>query len=177
MIPPLNSFTLDNALRIMLQDISEQPVTVRIVPDSKKILNTVDSVLDTYNGLVKLAKDRTLGSTEHYRAAKLINEMKSFVSVYQEELIASGINASDDGSLSLEDSLAIQAAEDGGMESLFTRENGFITRLLDKAESIVINPMEYLDKTIVTYPDSEKKSFRNPYITSMYSGLFFNSYC
>jgi flagellar hook-associated protein 2 len=172
-----NAFTLDNKLRITLNDVSGQPVTLRIVSDSKKILDAVDSVLNTYNSLVKLAKDRTLGSTEHYRAAKLLNEMKSLENVYQEELSACGIKASEDGILSTEDSLAVQAAEDGGMESLFTRENGFITRLLEKSESIAINPMEYLDKTIVTYPDNEKKLFRNPYITSTYSGLFFNSYC
>lgn len=172
-----NTFTLENTLRITLQDSGEQPVTLRLVPDSERILKAVDSVLNTYNDLVRLAKDRTSDSMEHYRAAKLIGELKSLEKAYQEELFACGIRASEDGSLSLEDSLAVQAAEDGGMESLFTRENGFIARLYDKADTIAINPMEYLDKTVVTYPDNEKNSFRNPYVTSMYSGLFFNSYC
>lgn len=172
-----NTFTLENKLRITLHRSNEQPVTLKIVPDSNKVLNAVDSVLDTYNNLIRLAKDRTLSNTEHYRANKLIGEMKGLENVYQEELSAAGIRTSEDGSLYLEDSLAVQAAEDGGMESLFTRENGFIARLLDKAETIAINPMEYLDKTIVTYPNNEKNLFRNPYVTSMYSGLFFNSYC
>lgn len=172
-----NTFTLENTLKISLHDTGDQPVAIKIVSDGGKILKAVDSVLSTYNNLVKLAKDRTLDSTEHYRASKLIGEMKSLENVYQEELSACGIRASEDGSLKLEDPLAIQAAEDGGMESLFTRENGFITRLLDKAETIAINPMEYLDKTVVTYPNNEKNLFRNPYMTSMYSGLFFNSYC
>lgn len=172
-----NIFTLDNALRISIHERSDQPVNLRIVPDSEKILDSVDTVLTVFNKIVKLAKDRTLDSKEHYKAEKLINEMKSLENVYNEELSACGISASEDGRLHMEDSLAVQAAQDGGMESLFTRENGFMARLLDKTESIAINPIEYLDKTIVTYPDNEKKLFRNPYMTSIYTGLFFNSYC
>jgi flagellar hook-associated protein 2 len=137
----------------------------------------VDSILETYNDIIRLAKDRTLGDQEHYRATKLLGEMKSLEDVYKEELEACGLTAKDDGSLVMDDALAVQAAQDGGIESLFTRENGFIARLLDKAEAIAINPMEYLDKTIVTYPNNEKNAFHNPYITSIYSGLFFSSYC
>jgi flagellar hook-associated protein 2 len=172
-----NAFTLENTLRINLHSTGDQPINLRIVPDSEKILSAVDSVLTTYNHLINLAKDRTLDNQEHIRATKLISEMKSLETVYQEELEACGLVAFEDGILKMDDALAVQAAEDGGMESFFTRENGFIARLLDKAETIAINPMEYLDKTIVTYPNSEKIPFRNPYITSMYSGLFFSSYC
>jgi flagellar hook-associated protein 2 len=172
-----NSFTLENTLSINLNSSSEQPVTIRLVPDSEKVLSAVTDVLDSYNELIRLAKTRTTDSKEHYKATKLINEMKSLEDMYGEELSACGFLEAEDGTLELEESLAIQAARDGGMESLFTRENGFIARLLDKAGEIAINPMEYIEKTIVTYPDNSKIGFRNPYITSMYSGLFFNSYC
>ncbi len=172
-----NSFTLENTLNIHLKSVSEQPVTLRIVPDSEKILSAVEDIITSYNDLIRLAKTRTDDSIEHYKAAKLINEMKNLEDIYGEELSACGFKAAEDGELELEDSLAIQAAQDGGMEELFTRENGFIARLLDKTETIAINPMEYIEKTIVTYPDHSKIGFRNPYVTSMYSGLFFNSYC
>ena len=172
-----NSFTLENTLRINLHSDSEQPVTLKIVPDSEKILSAVDDVLDSYNDLIRLSKTRTADSEENYKAAKLMNEMKSLEDMYGEELSACGLKTAEDGTLEMEESLAIQAAQDGGMESLFTRENGFIARLLDKAQAIAINPMEYIEKTIVTYPDNSKTGFRNPYVTSMYSGLFFNSYC
>lgn len=172
-----NVFTLENTLQITLRQSSDEPVALRIVPDSKRILASVDTVLERYNKLVKLAADRTQENKDNYRAKKLIKELKSLEEMYQEELSAVGITSSEDGSLRMEDSLAVQAAQDGGMESLFTRENGFIARLLEKSESIVINPMEYLEKTIVTYPNSDRRQFRNPYVTSMYSGLFFSSYC
>jgi flagellar hook-associated protein 2 len=172
-----NTFNLEGKLRINLNGISEEPVSVKIVPDSEKILSSVEAVLETYNRLIQLAQNRTRDYKEHYRASKLIGEMKGLEKIYTEELESCGITADENGYLSLRDSLAVQAAIDGGMESLFTRENGFIARLKDKAESITINPMEYLEKTVVTYPNSDTKTFPNPYVTSMYSGLFFSSYC
>lgn len=171
-----NSFSLENTLHISLNGISEQPVTLRITQDSDKILKSVDTVISTYNNLIGLAKDRSVNNND-YSASKLISEMKSMEKVYHEELTACGIKAKEDGTLQLDDSLAVQAAEDGGMESLFNRENGFMARLIDKSEAIAINPMDYLEKTVVIYPNNGRNSYSNPYVTSMYSGLLFSSYC
>jgi flagellar hook-associated protein 2 len=172
-----NTFNLEGKLRITLNGTSEEPVSLKIVPDSEKILSSLEDVLNTYNRLIRIAQNRTQDNVEHFRASKLISEMKGLEKIYSDELEACGIISDEKGYLSINDSLAVQAAIDGGMESLFTRENGFIARLKDKAEQITINPMEYLEKTIVTYPNREIKTFRNPYVTSMYSGLFFSSYC
>lgn len=172
-----NTFTLDNKIHITLHKSSDEPVTVKIVPDSDKILKDLDKILSTYNNMIGLAKERKLENEEHYSASRLIHEMENLTKGYDEELTACGIEADEDGKLEMDDFLATQAARDGGMESLLKRENGFIARLMDKAEAIAINPMEYLEKTIITYPDQNKNTFSNPYITSMYSGLFFNSYC
>jgi flagellar hook-associated protein 2 len=172
-----NTFNLENALQISLNRKDDDTVTLKIVPDSNQILSSVDSVLTTYNNLMKLAKNRVDNNKGEYSASKLITELKSLEKVYRDELEASGIKAGDDGELSLEDALAVQASEDGGMESLFTRKNGFISRLIEKAQAIAINPMEYMEKTVVTYPNNEKTSFSNVYVTSMYSGMLFSSYC
>lgn len=172
-----NSFTIENTLQISLHNKGEEPVKLRIVPDKNQILSGVDSVLQAFNGLIRIARNRTEETKEHFGATKLVSELKNLEEVYQDELEACGLKTTDQGMLILDDALATQACEDGGMESLFTRENGFIARVLNKAETITINPMDYLDKTIVTYPNKEKAAFANPYVTSMYSGLFFNSYC
>lgn len=172
-----NIFNLEGKLRITLNGTSETPVTVKVVPDSDKILSSVEGVLDTYNRLLQIAHHRIQEGREHFRASKLMNEMNSIAGLYKEELEACGIEADENGYLRIRDSLAVQACIDGAMESLFTRENGFSARLKDKAESITLNPMEYLEKTVVTYPNKDSKTFSNPYVTSMYSGLFFSSYC
>jgi flagellar hook-associated protein 2 len=172
-----NTFNLENSLQITLKNKGEQPVTLMITQDSSKILTSVDSVVSAYNSLIILAKSRIDNNDEHYSANKLMSEMQSFGKVYQDELESVGINIDENGILSLNKQAAVQSAQDGGMESLFTRKNGFIVRLIDKAEAIAINPVDYLDKTIVLYPNNEKTSFHNPYVTSMYSGMLFSSYC
>jgi flagellar capping protein FliD len=172
-----NTFNLGNKLHIILKESGEQPVYINIIPDSNRILSSVESVLSSYNKLVNIAKNHIEVSGENYKAKKLITELKSIGQIYSEELASCGITVSLDGTLNMEDSLAVLAAQDGGMESLFSRENGFMARLYEKAENIAINPLEYLDKIIVTYPDLEKKYYSNPYMMSMYSGLFFNTFC
>ncbi|MDF2843592.1 MAG: hypothetical protein K0R00_2018 [Herbinix sp.] len=172
-----NEFTLENTIQINLHRTIEEPVALRIVSDSKKILSSVEEILDTHNNLIKLASDRTMNSEEHFKALRLISEMKGLRELHQVELENCGIIANEDGTLEVDKSIAVSVAEDGRMEQLFEQKNGFIAGLLKKAEMVAINPMEYLDKTIVTYPNNEGISLRNPYITSVYSGLFFNSYC
>ncbi len=172
-----STFTLENTLLISLKESGDEPVVVRITPDSNRILKAVNTVLSTYNRILEHANNRMIDHAEHYGATKLAGEMVSFYKLYEEELSANGIYRMEDGTLELETSLAASSAMDGNMEGLFTEDNGFITKLMEKAEAIAINPMEYLDKTIVLYPNTMKDTFCNPYVTSMYSGLFFNSYC
>ena len=45
-----------------------------------------------------------------------------------------------------------------------------------KIADIQLNPMDYVDKRIVAYKNPHIKHFANPYITSAYSGMLFNSY-
>ncbi len=171
-----NTFHLDNVLQVTLKSSGEQPTTLRIVPNSEKILNVVNSVANSYNDIILIAGNRSRENHD-FSASKLISEMKSMGRVYNDELTSCGLQIREDGLLVIDESRARQAAEEGSMEKLFTRENGFMSRLLEKAKNIAINPMEYLEKTIVFYPNSEKSTYNNPYITSMYSGMLFSSYC
>ncbi|MDF2537122.1 MAG: hypothetical protein K0S76_143 [Herbinix sp.] len=172
-----NTFSIENTLQITLHRTSEEPIGIRIVPDKLQVMKGVDSFLHTFNGLIHIAKERMSEVEEHFGATKLLNEIKGLEKLYKEELESCGLKVMEDGRIDIEEALAVQASEDGGMESLFTRENGFIAKVREKAEAITINPMEYLDKTVVTYPDLTKTAYANPYMTSMYSGMLFNSYC
>lgn len=171
-----NAFILENTISINLKAKNEHPTTLRITPDSEKVLKSVEKVLFDYNKLINLAQTRSHNNKENYNASKLLREMKNLQSMFSEELSTNGINLMSDGTLEMEYPLAVQASMDGGMEELFTRENGFIARLKEKTEAIAINPMDYLEKIVVLYPNTQKNNVTNPYVTSMYSGLFYNSY-
>ena len=49
--------------------------------------------------------------------------------------------------------------------------------LVKKLSDISLNPMEYLNKTVVTYPNITAKKTLNPYVSSIYCGLLYNNYC
>ena len=52
----------------------------------------------------------------------------------------------------------------------------FANSLMRKTNQISLNPMQYVNKTIVAYKNPGR-NFATPYITSAYSGMMFNSYC
>ena len=58
----------------------------------------------------------------------------------------------------------------------FTDIQNFAKDLYRKSGQVSLNPMQYVDKTIVAYKNPGK-NFATPYITSAYSGMLFNSYC
>lgn len=172
-----NTFNIEKALQISLNEICEQPVSIGIIPDSKPILKQLDQVLNIYNDFIHIANARKIETKEYYNADKLINELKGIEKTFEKELHACGLVIEEDGTLSRNEELSDQAAITGEIESFIKKENGFIAKLLEKTESIAINPMNYLDKITVTYPNNTKVEFPNPYVTSVYSGLFFSSYC
>lgn len=77
----------------------------------------------------------------------------------------------------MDESLASQAAQDGDMEKLIGRDSALNRRLRKKNEEIKLNPMDYIQKKIVSYPDYGKPPKGYSYITSLYSGMLFNYYC
>ena len=93
------------------------------------------------------------------------------------ELAAHGIHMEKDGSLTMDRDTVYTCAKDGSLENFFSKEHSFSSDLLKKLSDISLNPMEYLDKTVVTYPNTAAKKTYNPYVTSIYSGLLFNNYC
>ncbi|HPF29307.1 MAG TPA: hypothetical protein PLZ77_04270, partial [Lachnospiraceae bacterium] len=52
----------------------------------------------------------------------------------------------------------------------------FTRAALQKITQIQLNPMAYADMRMVAYKNPLKTHFANPYVTSAYSGMLFNSY-
>ena len=53
--------------------------------------------------------------------------------------------------------------------------NSFRQAIVSRADDISINPMKYVDKVMISYPNPIH-SFANPYMTSIYTGMMFNGY-
>ena len=88
-----------------------------------------------------------------------------------------GISFEEDGHMELDKSLAAQAIEAGDLQVLFQPDSAMTNRMFTKTDQIKINPIEYVDKKVVSYPNFTKPPRGYSYITSLYSGLLFNFYC
>ena len=58
----------------------------------------------------------------------------------------------------------------------FSKISDFKKDLSKATGKMTLNPLDYVDKVVVTYPDTIGKTFPNPYNPSKYSGLLFNDY-
>lgn len=169
-----NTFTYNNSITISLLQETDDPVLITKTSDPDVMLNTLERFTNSYNNLIDTAISGQSGGNESY---KLINSVSSASSKFRSSLEACGVNIGSDGKLTIDKSLAYQAVDDGDLLELLSDKNGVIGNIKNKVDGISLNPMEFIKKTIVTYPNISKPATSNPYVTSIYSGMLFNYYC
>lgn len=169
-----NTFTIGKSLEISLHKPGETAAQVSYIPDSEKILGGVHSIISSYNKLVDSTLEYSRRSSQRPR---LVQEYRGLMAPFKSDLESGGITFDEQGRMELEESLAVQAALDGDIEKLFGEDSRLSQRIMTKNNEIKINPMEYVDKILVSYPDFDKPPRGFSYITSLYSGMIFNYYC
>lgn len=169
-----NHFILNRSLRIDLNQASEEAITINYGPDEAKTLARLNHFKETFNYTLQLA--RNFGAKQP-TANRVVSELKSAVTPYLSELGTVGLSFARDGSLQIDEVAAADAIQHEEMEAVFSKKEGPIHDLISKTNYITINPMKYVDKILVTYPNISKPAVGHPYADSMYSGLLFNYYC
>jgi len=61
------------------------------------------------------------------------------------------------------------------LQDLFDDDSPFRKDIKRTTEKMTLNPLHYIDKVVVTYPNTTG-TYPNPYYPSKYSGLLFNDY-
>lgn len=169
-----NSFSLDETMNLTLKSASSNTVSIHYVPDSDKILHNIDKMVNAYNNLISIANR---SKEEHKRASKLISDIGLITNLYKNELESCGLNINRDNYLIIDRSLALSSINDGDMQKLFSHPSRYSSKLIHKTYDIMINPMDYIDKVVVSYKNTSKPCYPSQYITSIYSGMLFNYYC
>ena len=80
-----------------------------------------------------------------------------------------------DGHLKTDEALIVQAASDGTLNREFEHLSNFRKSLIHQINQISIDPLEYIKRTMVSYPNP-KHNYANAYHVSVYSGMMFNGY-
>ena len=102
--------------------------------------------------------------------------MARISNVYGKDLSNIGISFDDKGYMTVDDNVLSENINSANALESFAGVRKFTNSVLSQANQVSLNPMNYVQKTIVAYKNPGKE-FVTPYITSQYSGMMFNSYC
>lgn len=171
-----NRFTVEKQFEINLTGVNSddsEPVTIGLKTDVDSLTDNVRSLVSGYNSFIKAVNE---SANTLSRGQKLVKDMSSLTSAYKYDLDSVGIHYEEDGTLSVDDNLLSQTVAENGPHDATQSVRDFAASLMRKTNRISLNPMEYVDKTVVAYKNPGK-NFVAPYAASPYSGLMFNSYC
>lgn len=171
-----NHFTVAKTYEVTInkaQEIGEDPISIGLMADTDSMTENIYKFAMGYNEFIKNASAYL--STQP-KTGYLLGEMNRITNVYHDELSNIGISFDEGGYLKVNDDILNEKiTQDNALDS-FSGIRKFTNSVLNKANQVSLNPMNYVQKTVVAYKNPEKE-FASPYITSQYSGMMFNSYC
>lgn len=171
-----NSFTVEKRFEVTLTGISnteDAPAVIGLKTDLDSLTDNVHTLVNGYNAFIRAANRY---SDSLSRGHKLVGDMNGLSFMYRNDLDSMGVRTNKDGTLSVDDDLLKQSAAEDQSETSIQSVKDFAASLLRKTNQISLNPMQYVDRIMVSYKNPGK-TFITPYITSPYSGMLFNGYC
>lgn len=169
-----NRFKLARSLQVEMRHVGEQAADISYMPDDEKIMKGVENMVDSYNRMVESSWNY---QKETGHMPKLVREMQTVLHPFLSDLESAGITVDEKGTMHIDESLAYQSAVDGTFQDLLGENSALGMRMLAKTNSVKLDPMEYVDKTLVSYPNTSKAPVGYAYNTSLYGGMLFNYYC
>ena len=170
-----NSFTINNTFELSLNDISPdgKPAEISFKTDLDTVSDNIMSLVDSFNHILDLAQNTSLEATGEPN--KLLIEISSISKSRRESLGEIGLIVADNGSISLDKERLEAAIQPDRADATFSRLSKFKSAIGAKADTVAINPMNYVNKVVVNYKNPGK-TFTAPYFSSVYSGMMLDRY-
>uniref|UniRef100_UPI0040574363 flagellar filament capping protein FliD n=1 Tax=Acetatifactor sp. TaxID=1872090 RepID=UPI0040574363 len=171
-----NHFTVGKMFEIELKGVSPEGETIEIglKPDIESLTDNITHLIGGYNSFIKAAASYLDSQS---RSKQLVKEMKGIANLYQPTMESMGLNIQEDGTMAVNSTMLKQAATDAtDIAQSFHYIKDFSDMLLNKSKEVSLNPMNYVDRTMVAYKNPGR-NYVSPYATSAYSGMMFNGYC
>lgn len=165
-----NTFRVYDAYEITLHPESaadeNTEIQVGLYPDPQSLSYNIDAFVKSYNAFWESTKS----APEH--SERLSEDMHRLLQGHQSEIEKYGIQVNEDDTLLYPPREESEEATPMDLNAL----QNFGSHLIRKLSSIAMDPMEYLNRQICSYPNPAT-TYINPYVTSIYSGMLFNTYC
>ncbi|MCR5525996.1 MAG: flagellar filament capping protein FliD [Lachnospiraceae bacterium] len=169
-----NIFTVNRTFELTLKKASDDEIVdIGLKADLDAMTYNINHLAGAYNDFIMKAS----AATNSYNGSqKIMRELHRMSLHYSKAFDSFGLNVQKDGTIVIDDEqLNKHITEDTSEDTLRPIQN-FIDSLVDKSEEITIDPMQYTKQKLVCYK-KPGVNFPNPYMTSMYTGMLFNSYC
>lgn len=170
-----NTFSINNAFEVTLHGISQEgdPAIIGFKPDTQSVLENIRNLTNAFNSVIQTSNDYA----EHQgQSRKLRYQIGSAADAYRDELAAIGLHKEDDGLFSVDAPTLTEIIESENPSEQLSVLNDFKRTLDARASLAVLNPMEFVNKVIVTYKNPGR-NFPAPYMTSLYSGMMMDHFC
>ncbi len=171
-----NRISLDRTYEVQLTGISGEDGATAFIglkTDVDSLTENVNTLVDGYNSFLNAVSEY---KEEQPKSQRLFNEMSGVARVYAQDLTSVGLNLNLDGRLEVDNNTLRETAMSDDAREAFSPMKSFTNSVLRKSNQVALDPMNYVNNTIVAYKNPGK-NFASPYITSAYSGMMFNGYC
>ena len=171
-----NHFTVEKTFELNLNSIQgdeDAPVRIGLKTDTESLSENITEFVRGYNEFLRGAAKY---SGSQPKSGYLVKEMNFISGTYAGKLQSLGLSMLEDGQISIDSDQLKQAVSLDDARDNFASMRKFANSVLNKTNQVSLNPMNYVQKTIVVYKNPGKE-FASPYITSQYSGMMFNGYC
>lgn len=170
-----NNLTVNNAFALTFKGTNSDGTSTSIgfKDNADAIADNVLSLVKAYNNMIQLSHNYS----DAQEAGKLRRDIAGVARSYHNELEAYGLTMEDDGSIDVDRNLLLDAVTAEDAKACFHVLNDFKNDLNTKAAEVSINPMNYVDKLVVSYKNPAGHNFCAPYISSIYSGMMLDQFC
>lgn len=166
-----NVVTVNQTYQLELKDTTEygDKVQIGMHQSAAALIQHMEHLVNGFNSLYDLSKEGDCTSDRLHRDLNYITKR------FRNTLDSTGLTVQKDGHLKADEALIVQAASDGTLNSQLDQLSNFRKMLMRQINQISIDPLEYIKRTMVSYPNP-KHNYVNAYQTSVYSGMMFNGY-
>lgn len=161
-----NNISVNQVIELDFHKTTDTPVEISLLADSSSAREKLHEFAATYNQLVDISS----GTGTILGSRSLMNDIKKIVNGHSDELEQIGLSRTEDGHMTV----AAEQPTDKLLE-IFNSASNFRRAIDTAADKLSLDPIAYINKLIVTYPNPTNK-VSNSYNQSVYSGLIYNNY-
>lgn len=166
-----NAFNIHGAYHVTLHpENGAGTADIGLYADAESLSHNIETFVNGYNhfldGVLTDIPDDKEKEEDLSLTRLLSKDMTKFLDLHRKSLEKYGITVNDDASLGYETPETL--ADTDALK-------GFGNHMMRKLTSISLDPMEYIDRRICAYPNPFT-NYINPYMTSIYTGMLFNTY-